>query len=208
MNTLTPGSPNPAPPSKRRIHWRRAARVLAMQALCQLDSQGDDFLASIERFVDDRLAADDAVELCDSIHDLRDRARVRDEALRLAREAWRRRGELDAVLRTSMPNWDPDRLALVDRALLRLSLCELAGGSAAEPSVIIDEAIELARLFGGVDSPRFVNGVLDACRVRMKVERPCPEGGSACSPSFEPSADRIPPAPETSPSTSGVEQGR
>ncbi len=71
------------------------------------------------------------------------------------------RSELDAVLSTHAENWRISRMAAVDRNILRLACYELTRTDTPS-SVVLDEAIELARRFGSDASPGFVNGVLDA----------------------------------------------
>lgn len=70
--------------------------------------------------------------------------------------------QLDAVIEKSAPQWPVDQIAIVDRNVLRLGLYELLFGNRDEvpPKVAINEAIELAKSFGGESSGRFVNGVL------------------------------------------------
>lgn len=71
------------------------------------------------------------------------------------------REEIDALLAAHATHWRIERMATVDRNVLRLAIWELVW-NATPASVAIDEAIELARRFGGDRSPAFVNGVLDA----------------------------------------------
>jgi len=71
------------------------------------------------------------------------------------------RAVLDARLRAVARNWRLERMAHVDRNVLRLAAFEMLYGGT-PPAVAIDEAVELAREFGDDASPRFVNGVLDA----------------------------------------------
>ena len=71
------------------------------------------------------------------------------------------RDRIDASVAAHARNWRVDRMATVDRNVLRLAVCELERGEAPH-SVVINEAIELARDFGSDRSPSFVNGVLDA----------------------------------------------
>ena len=68
---------------------------------------------------------------------------------------------IDAIIERFAQNWRVERMATVDRNVLRLAVWELLG-DAAPAEVIIDQAVELARRFGGDGSPAFVNGVLDA----------------------------------------------
>jgi N utilization substance protein B len=80
-------------------------------------------------------------------------------------------GELDALISAHARNWKLSRMATVDRNILRLASFELAH-SETPTSVVIDEAIELARLFGSDDSPAFVNGVLDAVARAIREAEP------------------------------------
>jgi len=73
----------------------------------------------------------------------------------------RARGELDALIAEHARNWRVERMASVDRNVLRVGVYELLHGDA-PAAVVIDEAVELARRFSGDRSPAFVNGVLDA----------------------------------------------
>ena len=69
--------------------------------------------------------------------------------------------DLDLLISRYAPEWPVDKLAIVDRNLLRLSIFELTSPDAdAPPKVVINEAVELAKTFGSDSSPRFVNGVL------------------------------------------------
>jgi N utilization substance protein B len=72
--------------------------------------------------------------------------------------------ELDLIIEKAAPAWPIARISVVDRNILRLGLCELLFGDRAEvpPKVAINEAIELAKTFGGENSGKFVNGVLGA----------------------------------------------
>ena len=71
-------------------------------------------------------------------------------------------GEIDNVIGVSAPEWPISQITAVDRAVLRLGLYELLFGNHDEvpPKVAINEAIELAKSFGGESSGKFVNGVL------------------------------------------------
>ena len=70
--------------------------------------------------------------------------------------------EVDRALQSSLENWRLDRLSVMDRSILRLSAAEILFLEEIPPKVSIQEAIHLAEAYGGKDSPRFVNGVLDA----------------------------------------------
>lgn len=72
------------------------------------------------------------------------------------------RAEIDEVLAEIMPNWRLERLAAIDRNVLRIGSAELLYLEEIPPKVAISEGITLAEKYGGEESPRFVNGVLDA----------------------------------------------
>lgn len=81
-------------------------------------------------------------------------------AMELARQAYERREECDRLLTAYARDWSPDRFPAVDLCILRLALSELLSGGAA-PTVVINEAVELAKKFSAEDSSAFVNGMLD-----------------------------------------------
>lgn len=68
---------------------------------------------------------------------------------------------IDSLIKKYVKNWEIERMAAVDRNILRLACFELLFMGDIPPRVSINEAIELAKRFGDIDSPRFVNGVLD-----------------------------------------------
>lgn len=78
------------------------------------------------------------------------------------------RAALDTLLAEHARNWRLERMAAVDRNVLRLGAYELVHGDA-PVAVVIDEAVELARRFGGDRSPAFVNGVLDAVAAHVRA---------------------------------------
>ena len=93
-------------------------------------------------------------------------------AERLARGAQANATRLDGLIAEAATNWRFDRIAPVDRTILRLGAYELMKETGTPPAVILDEAVELAKRFGEADSPAFVNGVLDAIRRRVRGEGP------------------------------------
>jgi N utilization substance protein B len=74
---------------------------------------------------------------------------------------------LDEAIAAAAANWRLDRIAPVDRTILRLGTYELMAERQTPQAVVLDEAVELAKRFGEADSPAFVNGVLDAIRLRL-----------------------------------------
>jgi N utilization substance protein B len=69
-------------------------------------------------------------------------------------------GELDALVAARSDNWRPERMAVIDRAILRLAAYELRQAKT-PPKVVLNEGIELAKKFSSEDAARFINGVLD-----------------------------------------------
>jgi N utilization substance protein B len=86
---------------------------------------------------------------------------VRSFADALLRGTLERLDKIDRELGRQTTHWRLERLAAVDRNILRLAMFELMFETETPPAVIIDEAIEIAKKFGAKDSGRFVNGVLD-----------------------------------------------
>lgn len=81
---------------------------------------------------------------------------------RLAKGTIEHRKEIDPIIEKCAPEWPLEQVTVVDRNILRLGIYELMYGNYEEvpPKVAINEAIELAKTFGGESSARFVNGVL------------------------------------------------
>ena len=72
------------------------------------------------------------------------------------------RDRIDSAIRTASPNWKLDRMAAVDRAIIRIGVYEMLIMKPALPlHIAIDEAVEIAKKYGGTETPSFVNGVLD-----------------------------------------------
>ena len=85
----------------------------------------------------------------------------------LVREVRTSREWLDEVIAGSARRWKLDRMATVDRNVLRLAVHELLGHDA-PPRVVIDEAIEIAKKYGSEDSGGFINGILDDVHRRVR----------------------------------------
>jgi N utilization substance protein B len=81
--------------------------------------------------------------------------------------------EIDERIRRYCENYEFRRISVVDRNVLRLAIYEMLFRDDIPPVVSINEAIELAKTFGGAESGRFVNGILD--RVRKDLDRPARE---------------------------------
>ena len=88
----------------------------------------------------------------------------------LVRGAMEQRDALDERIGDAAKNWRVERMAILDRLVMRLALQELVTHRDSPPRVVISEAIELARAYSGEDAAKFVNGVLDGAYRRLKEE--------------------------------------
>ena len=131
---------------------RRRARELALQLLYQHEHTGADLDVMQTDFDEWTGAAEE----------------VRDFADFLLRGTLSNLAELDGELARQTAHWKLERLAAVDRNILRLAMFELMHEPETPPAVVIDEAIEIAKKFGAEGSARFVNGVLDGF-VKRKI---------------------------------------
>jgi N utilization substance protein B len=80
------------------------------------------------------------------------------------------RDEIDALIKKYLQNWDFNRLAVVDRNVMRLAVYEMLHREDIPPVVSINEAVDIAKKYSTADSGKFVNGVLD--RIRAELMRP------------------------------------
>jgi N utilization substance protein B len=135
---------------------RRRAREFALQVLFQLDLTEDAHEDVLEAFWDGRDVDADVRRFAESL-----RAGV-----------CRGREELDRTIIASAENWRLERMAVVDRNVLRMAVYELLQKEPTPAAVVIDEAVEIARKFGSGDSSRFINGVLDSVRRRLENRNP------------------------------------
>ncbi len=141
-----------------RWEGRRRSREAALQMLYQTEV-GHLTMAEAARTHD--AIGGDAIELDEA---------SREYAVQLARGVSEGKAALDGYIGDAARNWRVERLAVIDRLLLRLAVHELLDYPGTPPRVVIDEAIELARIYSGDDAAKFVNGVLDGVFTRLKQE--------------------------------------
>ena len=129
---------------------RRLAREIALQALYVADvsrTPAEEAFANVTR---------------------RDGGEADAQTLAFARDlalgTLARRDELDAVIQARADNWAMNRMAAVDRNVLRLAAYELTARPDTPLGVVIDEAIEIVRKYSAEEATRFVNGILDALK--------------------------------------------
>ena len=84
----------------------------------------------------------------------------------------KKRAELDEILRPLAPEWPIDQIARMDRMVLRMGLYELLHDKDVPPKVVINEAVELAKSFGGDNSSKFINGVLGSALRALEEGKP------------------------------------
>jgi len=140
------------------LRKRAYSRMLALQAVCLYDSLGESFADDLDTFLHDAVNYGDLGWKQPPEPELLSFARA------LATGAWEHRARCDELLATYVPGWSVSRMQPVDRNILRLGLYELLECPETPHQVVINEAVELARRFGGSESPAFVNGVLDGVR--------------------------------------------
>jgi len=132
---------------------RRSARILALQALYQIDisNRNAEEILSFDWL--DKTYDDSTVDFARS----------------LVTGTVRESEAIDRCIRQQLEHWDLGRVSYVDRAILRFSTYSLFYQDDVPDTVVINEAIDIAKIFGTDDSYRFVNGVLDG--IRKEKER-------------------------------------
>ena len=81
------------------------------------------------------------------------------------------RKELDDKIKERVDNWEMGRIALIDKLLLRMGICELYYFPDIPPKVSINEAIEIAKIYSTAGSGKFINGILDAILNELKQDK-------------------------------------
>lgn len=137
------------------LRRRTRARELALQMLYQLDLRGSEVEAEVDLFLEENDAE----------------PAVRQFAAELLRGAWERRAALDECIRVVAQNWNLNRMAAIDRNILRLGTFELLHRPDIPAKVSINEAIDLAKKYSTAESGAFVNGVLDKIRASHVPEK-------------------------------------
>jgi N utilization substance protein B len=126
------------------VKVRHRARVVALQTLFEVDIAHHDADAVLQQ----RFAAKPLPEAgCDFVRTL-------------VQGVLEHREELDALIQGNAPEWPLDQVSIIDRNILRMAIFEFVIEGSTPVKVAINEAVELAKLFGSDSSGRFVNGVL------------------------------------------------
>ncbi|MCC7123336.1 MAG: transcription antitermination factor NusB [Acidobacteria bacterium] len=138
---------------------RRRARAAALQVLYECEVGG--LTVSEALGVLSHVGTPEAADLAEGDHEF---------AEALARGVYTDRAALDERIGQAARHWRVERMAALDRLVLRMAVHEWLALPATPPRVVINEAIELARAFSGEDAARFVNGVLDGVLKTLKDE--------------------------------------
>ena len=142
----------------RKKDVRHRARESALQILYQWDiARGDVDRAAETFFTRQWPDADPAPES------------LRTFAAALARDTVAGLEAIDPLIAETAEKWRPERMAVLDRLILRMAVCEMRRDPETPGAVIINEALELARTFSTEESVKFINGMLDAIRRKLDV---------------------------------------
>ncbi|MFK5954963.1 MAG: transcription antitermination factor NusB [Planctomycetota bacterium] len=148
------------------VRRRTRARELALQFLYMLELRGSEAMEELVPFVDHHTKGS---------RDKKGRGELADFTLTLARGVVENRGELDCWIEAIARNWRIDRMAHLDRNVLRLAVYELIFEKDTPYKVIINEAIDIAKRFSTAQSGSFVNGILDRARLMIAEARETPD---------------------------------
>lgn len=130
---------------------RRLARVKAVQSLFQVDMSGTDKEEAIKNVLDENESKDQFLE-------------------QLVFGTLDHIEEIDQIMKNHLQNWKIDRVGNVDRAVIRMAIYEMKFLKEIPINVSLNEAIDVAKSFGGDESGRFVNGVLSKVADQLKTE--------------------------------------
>lgn len=129
---------------------RREAREVALKALYAVESSGEEIEGVVAEWASEARLPPTLKAFC----------------LRLCQEVRNAHPTLDGLIASHLEHWSLNRVARIDRIILRMALAEFLFFEDIPPKASMDEAIELARRFSTTESPGFVNGILDAIMIR------------------------------------------
>jgi len=132
---------------------RRAARELALKFLYQKEFNSNSPDSQLNSFCERANVSEETQDFTQT----------------LIKNIFIHKKEVDGLLKKISANWVPDRMAMIDKNILRLGICELLFDSTTPPKVVINEAVEIAKKFGTEESPDFINGILDKVYKDSKV---------------------------------------
>jgi len=135
------------------VRGRRKSREIALQILYQLEMVDKDPEQAIEAMGGSEYISEE----------------VRDFTLRLVKGALGKKEEMDEQIKAASRNWSISRMALIDKNILRMAIYELKYMCDVPYKVTINEAVELAKRYGGEGSSAFINGILDKVNREAKA---------------------------------------
>ncbi len=143
---------------------RRRSREIALQVLCQLDVS--------------EASPEDALRLYyeliefdpDSSEEFKAPAASRPFAERIVYGVFHNRAEIDGLIGLASEHWRLERMSVVDRNTLRIAIYEMIHCADIPPKVSLNEAIELGKIYGSMESGAFINGILDRLYSKLQEE--------------------------------------
>jgi N utilization substance protein B len=138
--------------SVKKVGNRRKAREAALRMLYLCDNCGLSVEEADKSYWNEENSQDVVMEFAKLLHN----------------GAWEKREFLDELIIKYAKNWKLDRMTMIDRNILRLAAFEIVETPETPISVIIDEAVEIAKAFSTQDSGKFVNGILDKIKTARK----------------------------------------
>lgn len=134
---------------------RRKARIIALQALFEVDCVGHDAEETFQRLLSESSLSEEGAVFVGE----------------LVRGVLTNRDKIDSIIQKYAPAWPVSQLAIIDRNILRIAVFEIALNDSVPVKVAINEAVELAKMFGGDNSSKFINGVLGSVSAQSSGER-------------------------------------
>jgi len=128
---------------------RRTAREKALQALFQID------------------LAD--TEIKEALNSVTEDGEVDEYLNFIVTDTMQNLDEIDTIIKANLENWTIERLGNIDRNILRIAICEMLKSTDVPVNVVIDEAIEVAKVFGDDQSSKFVNAVLSKVKQHLHL---------------------------------------
>lgn len=137
---------------KSTINRRRKARELALRALYALEMSGN----NVESILEDMVFCRD------------EESALKEFTAQLVRVSAEKKTEIDKFVDEKSFNWDYERIAVLDKLIMRLAVAEFLFFEDIPPKVSMDEAIEIAKKYSTERSSEFINGILDGILLNLK----------------------------------------
>lgn len=168
------------PVASKKPSLRRQSRIAAVQFLFHLDLHGEIEAAPDAEFWQLRAESHDPEDPHLPPQEIFP-MKARKFSEELVHGVLSKKSDLDALISKYAQNYELNRIAAVDRNILRLAIYELFFNLEVPPVVAINEAIDIAKAFGSEESGKFINGILDRIRISEAIA-PRPPGRKPASP--------------------------